>query len=276
MDVTGETDIAKSPYAGATANEIDWESAVDLQAAAQKWICHAISKTINLPEHALVDDVQKVYWRGWKAGCKGVTVYRDGSKSGVLIADTPSEKRTADGRPLEIVHSHAPKRPETLDCEIHTVKIGGTQWIVLVGLLKNRPYELFAGKAENLVLPKKAKGGKLIKIRRGVYDLHIGEDDDELIVKNVIKAFDNPEMAWTTRLISMALRHGIDCSYVQMQLDKDGLIADINKVLARVIKKYIVDGKKATGVACKACGSSNVVFAEGCLTCVDCGSSKCG
>jgi ribonucleoside-diphosphate reductase alpha chain len=276
MEVSGESDITLSPYNKATANEIDWEGAVMLQAAAQKWICHAISKTINLPNDAKVEDVQKVYWMGWKSGCKGITVYRDGSKSGVLVSDTEKEKRTSDGRPIEIVVSHAPKRPESLNCEIHNVKIAGQQWVVIVGMLKDKPYELFAGKAENLVLPKRAKEGKIIKIRRGVYDLHIGEGDDELIVKNIIKAFDNPEMAWTTRLISMALRHGIDCSYVQMQLDKDGLIADINKVLARVIKKYIIDGKLATGVACKSCGSSNVVFAEGCLTCVDCGSSKCG
>jgi ribonucleotide reductase alpha subunit len=278
MDVTGENDIAKSPYHGATANEIDWEAAVDLQAAAQKWICHAISKTTNLPNSATKEDVDKVYRRGWKTGCKGITVYRDGCRSGVLVAVDAKEndkKETLDGRPTEIKQTHAPRRPDSLPCEIHHVSIKGTKWVILVGLMGGKPYEMFAGAADSLVLPSKLKAGEIRKVKNGAYSLHVPTgEEDEIVVKNIVTTFDNAESAWATRMISMSLRHGVDVEFIVTQLSKDGAITDINKVLSRVLKKYI-DNDKSPMTKCKDCGSSNVMFAEGCLTCKDCGSSKC-
>lgn len=274
MEITGKSDVEQSPYNKATANEIDWEAAVDLQAAAQKWVCHAISKTTNLPNSASKADVDRVYRRGWKSGCKGITVYRDSCRSGVLVAADVGPKTDSDGRPTEIQPTHAPKRPETLPCEIHHVTVKGIKWVILVGLMNGKPYEIFAGAAENLILPSKLKGGFIKKIKHGTYSLHLPDGEEELVVKNIVNTFDNPESAWATRMISMSLRHGVNVEFVVAQLNKDGNITDINKVLSRVLKKYIADGA-TTGVKCKDCGSKNVMYAEGCLTCKDCGSSKC-
>lgn len=276
MEVTGKTDISESPYHMATANEIDWEAAVDLQAVAQKWICHAISKTTNLPNSASKEDVDKVYRRGWKSGCKGITVYRDGCRSGVLVAVDNSPKKEKDGRPEAIVPTHAPKRPDSLPCEIHHVTVKGVKWVILVGLMEGKPYEMFAGAAENLILPSKLKTGIIKKVKNGTYSLHVptGDEGEEFVVKNIVNTFDNPESAWATRMISMSLRHGVGVEFIVTQLGKDGNITDINKVLSRVLKKYI-DESAAGNVKCRDCGSKNVVYAEGCLTCKDCGSSKC-
>lgn len=277
MEVTGETDISKSPYAGATANDIDWEASVDLQAAAQKWICHAISKTCNIPNNAPKELVDKIYMRAWEKGCKGFTVYRDGCRSGVLVAES-APKKDNQGRPTQITPVHAPKRPHILDCEIHQATVKGSKWTVFVGMLEDKPYELFAGASDKLSLPAKCKVGKIAKIKQGQYDLHVDIGDDEpLIIKDVVNVFNNPESAWATRMISMSLRHGVEVDFVVEQLNKDGGIADANKVLARILKKYIPDGTKVKSSAkCLSCGSSNLVYAEGCLTCLDCGSSKCG
>ena len=276
MMVTGKHDITQSPYQGATANEIDWGAAVDLQAAAQKWVCHAISKTINLPSTATKEDVHKVYWRGWKSGCKGMTVYRDGCRSGVLVSADEVKKSETDGRPPAIQTTHAPKRPEVLPCDIHHVTIKGTKWVILVGLMNTVPYEMFAGSAENLILPSKLKAGNIRKIKHGTYSLHVpsGDDGEEFVIKNIVNTFDNPESAWATRMISMSLRHGVGTEFVVEQLNKDGNITDINKVLSRVLKKYIADGT-TSHAKCRECGSKDVVYAEGCLTCKGCGYSKC-
>jgi len=279
MDVTGKSDISQSPYHQATANEINWEAAVDLQAAAQKWICHAISKTTNLPSSATREDIDKVYRRGWKTGCKGITVYRDGCRSGVLVsADEGKAKNTdidADGRPTKVQPTHAPRRPDSLPCDIHHVTVKGVKWVILTGLMHGSPYEIFAGAAENLVLPSKLKTGTLNKVKNGTYSLHLPSDDGELIVKNIVETFDNPESAWATRMISMSLRHGVDVEFIVTQLNKDGNITDINKVLSRVLKKYINE-EAPTSAKCKDCGSKDVMYAEGCLTCKNCGGSKCG
>lgn len=277
MTITGENDISKSPYAKATANEIDWEASVDLQAAAQKWICHAISKTCNIPNDAPKELVDKIYLRAWEKGCKGFTVYRDGCRSGVLVSDNASAKDSS-GRPVQITPVHAPKRPKEVPCEIHHATVKGSKWTVCVGMLGNKPYELFAGASDKLSLPNKCKSGKMVKIKQGQYDLHVDIGDDEpLIIKDVVNVFNNPESAWATRMISMSLRHGVEVDFVVEQLNKDGGITDANKVLARILKKYIPDGTAVKSSArCLSCSSSKLVYAEGCLTCLNCGSSKCG
>jgi ribonucleoside-diphosphate reductase alpha chain len=277
MDATGETDLTKSPYYQATANDIDWEAAVDLQAAAQKWICHAISKTTNLPSTATKEDIHNVYWRGWKSGCKGITVYRDGCRSGVLISNDEASPTDADGRPKQIIPSQAPLRGEVLPCEIHHAQIKGVRWTILVGLLNGQPYELFVGHAENLRIPDKFKVGEIVKIKKGVYDLHVDVGADEPIVfGNISNTFTNSESAWATRIVSAALRHGCPIEFLTEQLSKSGNVSDINKVIARLLKKFIKDGQVVkSNEVCQSCNSSNLVYEEGCLRCLDCGSSKC-
>jgi ribonucleoside-diphosphate reductase alpha chain len=274
MKITGETDITKSPYWGATANEIDWEAGVRLQAAAQKWICHAISRTTNVPETISKDDIEKVFWSGWKNGCKGLTVYRDGCRTGVLVSNT----NAGEIRPTAITPTQAPKRLEQMACEIHHAQIRGIKWTILIGLLENQPYEIFVGHSEDLSLPAKYKFGQIEKIRSGKYNLLVDIGGEEpLIIGNITNTFANSESAWATRLISAAMRHGTPIDFLVEQLQKDGMVTDINKVIARLLKKFIKDGTKVrSNLTCGGCSGNNLVYEEGCVRCVDCGNSKCG
>jgi len=274
MDTTGKTKIEESPYYGATANEIVWETAVDLQAAAQKWVCHAISKTINLPADVTIDDVKKVYWRGWKKGLKGVTVYRDGCRSGVLV-------RTPEDNPSFRTHS-APKRPEELDCHIHHASIKGEAWTILVGLFNDRPYEVMGGLQKYIEIPKKYKKGTIIKhhykTKNSRYDLKIGKNGDEILIKGIVSVFDNPNHAGFTRTISLALRHGAPIQYIVEQLQKDTEMDmfSFSKVIARVMKSYIKDGTVPGKTACENCSAEGtLVYQEGCVMCTSCGHGKC-
>jgi|LWDU01.1.fsa_nt_gi ribonucleoside-diphosphate reductase alpha chain len=276
MEITEQSDVEESPYFGATANEIDWESAVDLQAAAQKWVCHAISKTINLPSDASVEDVKKVYWRGWKKGLKGVTVYRDGCRSGVLVADT-------DGETRQFQTHKAPKRSSSLECEIHHTTIQGQAWTILVGLMDDRPYEIMGGLRQYIEIPRKYKFGELVKIpyksKDSRYDLVVGNDGDQLVIKDIVRMFDNPNHSAFTRTISLALRHGAHIQYVveQLQKDREADMFSFAKVVARVLKKYIANGTKASTHTCENCSTDgSLVYQEGCVMCTSCGHGKCG
>ena len=269
--------VSHSPYSGATANEIDWRAKVKLQAAAQKWICHAISNTTNLPADIDVETVKDIYMMGWELGCKGVTVYRDGSRSGVLVStDDNTEELTIDSR-------HAPKRPETLDCEIHHTTVKGERWVVLVGLLDGKPYEVMGGQAELIEIPKKYSMGKLTKrsykTTSNKYDLAFGEAGSEVVIKDVVSVFDNPNHAGYTRTISLALRHGAPVQYLveQLQKDKEMDMFSFSKCIARCLKKYIEDGSKASVNVCTNCNSEDtIIYQEGCQTCTACGYSACG
>lgn len=290
MDVTGKTDeqIQESPYWGGTANDINWVKKVDLQAAAQKWICHSISNTTNIPNDTSVEVVKDIYMRGWETGCKGVTIYRDGCRSGVLVADTKPEEKSDDSQPSKLTENHAPKRPKELPCDIHRINVKGSEgpesYLVLVGLLDGKPYELFCGLSSHVEVPKKVKTGHLVKNgkRDGVstYNLSIPVgDDDSLIFKDVVNLFDNPNHGAFTRTISLSLRHGVPVSYIveQLQKDKHSELQSFSRVLARVLKGYIPDGtKSASDKKCGSCGvEDGLVYQEGCLTCKSCGSSKC-
>ena len=278
MDVTGLTEIESSPYNLATANEINWESAVDVQAAAQNWVCHAISKTINLPNDVTVDDVKKVYWRGWKQGLKGVTVYRDGCRSGVLVS---SETSKESEETIKIVN--APKRPETLECDIHRAQVKGEVWTVLIGLLDGKPYEVLGGKSEYIEIPSSYDTGRITKrVRKTMpskYDLHFGDNGSEIVVKDIVKVFDNPDYAGFTRVLSLALRHGAPINYIVEQLlkDRDADLFSFARVISRVLKKYINDGTIPGGSRnCPECGAENSLkYQEGCVACTSCGYSKC-
>jgi ribonucleoside-diphosphate reductase alpha chain len=274
--------VPHSPYAGATANEINWVSKVDMQAAAQQWVCHAISNTTNLPADIDIETVKQVYMRGWERGCKGITVYRDGSRTGVLVATPEEVKGTRDSS--EIVISAAPKRLEKLSCDIHQANIKGEAWTIIVGLLSGRPYEIMGGLSEYVEIPRRHQTGIIKKrTRKSVpskYDLIVGTNGEEFVINDVVKVFDNPNHSAFTRTISLALRHGAPVQYMveQLQKDKDADLSSFSKVIARCLKKYIADGTKVSnGVFESACCESpNVIYQEGCATCINCGVAKCG
>jgi len=255
----------KSPWYGSTANDIDWVKRVEIQGVIQKYITHSISSTINLPENVKEEEVSKIYMESWKEGLKGITVYRDGSRSGVLVSTDAKKKEGFE-------YHDAPKRPSELSCDIHHPTIKNTKYTVIVGLLDNKPYEVFAIPFE---VVKGYKNGFLSKSKSGVYNLIASLDEKSTIHTDVTGNMSDTEAA-LTRLISTSLRHGADIKFIVEQLNKThGDLFSFSKVIARVLKKYIPDGAKST-VKCQDCGSENVIFQEGCMTCQDCGSSKCG
>ena len=249
-----------SPWYGSTANDIDWVKRVEIQGIIQKYITHSISSTINLPNDVTEAEVAEIYMESWKKGLKGVTVYRDGSRSGVLVS-TENTNKSRD----EFSYVDAIKRPKELDAEVHLTRVGGIPYYIVVGLLNNKPYEIFI---ENRELPQGK--GRMIKQSRGNYKF-VQEGYEKIITAEM-----TDEQAAITRLASTSLRHGVDIKFLVEQLQKTpGDLFSFTKGLARVLKKYIPDGAKST-IKCNDCGSSNVIFEEGCNSCKDCGSSKCG
>lgn len=272
MDVTGKSydDVESSPYFNATSADVDWIASVDIQAAAQKWVEHSISKTCNLPADATKELVAQVYMRAWEKGCKGFTVYRDGCRQGVLVQEKPKFQQYK-----------APKRPQELSCNIHHVQVRGETWTILVGLMEGKPYEVFGGLSKYVVIPKKYTKGTIIKHDRktmnSVYDLRI-ENGDDLVIKDIANQFDNPNYSHATRLISLALRHGAKIQYVVEQLskEKDADMFSFTKCIARVLKSYIEDGTATTMYKqCEQCGGTKFAYQEGCIACTSCGWSKC-
>lgn len=259
-DITGETDITKSPYYGLTLDSmqdnIPWQAHVQIQASAQKWICHSISKTLNLPKNVTEDVVSEAFLMAYETGCKGFTIYREGSRDGVIVSkDTTNSK---------ITKTQAPKRPKTLPCDIHHVKIKGQDYYVLAGLLNEDIYEVFVTKTG---IDKGWKNGKIVKVKKGHYQLQC---EDKTI--NIDHINDEYEEA-ITRLVSTSLRHGSDIKYVIEQLGKvNGAITNFAKSIARALKHYVPDSISNEG--CPECGA-NLRRSEGCLSCT-CGYSKCG
>jgi ribonucleoside-diphosphate reductase alpha chain len=276
-EVTGNKDLSQSPWAGATSAEISWTARVELQAAAQKHVCHAISSTINLPEEATEAQIAEIYETAFRSGCKGITVYRDKCRDGVMIKEEkakpevpyePSEVKMEQ----KIIKTHAPKRPNTLKCDVHHIKVTGQEYFVIVGLWADgTPYEIFAGK--NGHLPKEVKHGEVIKKKRGEYTFTFeGISKFENVSKHVT---DDQEAI--TRLLSSNLRHGADISFLVQQLEKvNGRMDGFAKALSRALKKYLKDGTKVYGETCGSCGSASIERREGCITCMSCGWSKCG
>lgn len=253
------------------SNKIDWRQRVKIQGVIQQYIDHSISSTINLPSGTTPETVSDLYVLGWQLGLKGITVYVDGSRDGVLITDKPKE--TLD------FHQHdAPKRPEKLDCDIHHVTIKGEKWTVLIGLLNGKPYEIIGGENKLIELPRSEKKGMIVKVpitkTKSRYDLVVGE----LVIKDVVSAFDNPNYSAFTRLLSLSLRHGAPINYVveQMQKDETADMFSFSRSIARVLKGYVVDGTKAKGQkTCPECSSTDLVYQDGCVTCSSCGWSRC-
>ncbi len=268
-----ESIIAKSPYFKATANDIDWVAKVKMQGAIQKWVDHSISVTINLPANVKEELVSELYLTAWKSGCKGATVYRDGSRSGVLITGKPETR------------AERPKRPKVLDCDVIRFNISEEKWVAFVGLKDSRPYEIFTGLADEEIfpIPKSIVKGQIIKIKsddgKTRYDFQY---TDKYGYKKTIGGLSHmfkPEFWNYAKLISGVLRHEMPIADVvnlvqSLKLDSESINNWKNGV-ERALKKYIPNGTKAKGT-CGECGSHNLVYQEGCLICKDCGSSKCG
>lgn len=281
MEVTGKTEVDDScPYVGATSNDIDWLKSVEIQAAAQKWICHGISKTCNLPSDASKELVSDVYLEAWRRGCKGFTVYRDGSRTGVLVSDDEA----SDSEESKFETHNAPKRPLELKCDIHHVTIKGEKWTILIGLLDGKPYEIMGGLSKFVELSKKHKHGLIIKkpfkTKPSVYSLITGEVDDEFLIEDIVSTFENPNHSAFTRILSLSLRHGAPIHYMVEQLEKGDRGMDLfsfSKVIGRVLKKYIKDGTVPGGSKdCPECGApDSLVYTEGCVICSSCGMGKC-
>lgn len=272
FDATGES---KLPEFFTESDQIDWLRRIEIQAAIQKNIDHAISSTINLPKGTPTDVVSELYLEAWKQGLKGVTIYVDGSRTGVLVTNEDANS--------EVFPQHAaPKRPETVECDIHHTTIKGEKWVVLVGLMDDKPYEVLAGEASMIEIPKRYVKGTLsktnFKTKNNRYDLTFGFNGDSITVKDVVKAFDNPTDASFTRMISLGLRHGAEVKFMveQLQKDKESDMFSFSKCIARILKSYIKDGEVPSDKTCTECGSDALVYQDGCVTCTACGYAKCG
>ena len=284
MEATGLEKVEDSPYWKARANDVDWAASVDLQAAAQKWVCHAISKTCNLPKDVSVDLVKQVYERAWSAGCKGFTIYRDGSRSGVLVTET---SKTEKGD-VSFAEHHAPKRPSELKCKVMHTTVKGERWTFFVGVFEDKPYEIMGGLSKLISIPRRVKEGKIVKhngpsnpVAR--YDFHYDYEkgaEEETVIRDINKVFENATEAAFTRTLSLALRHGTPVQYVVEQLlkgsEKDDDLFSFSRAVSRVLKSFIADGTKASEKKCTVCSSTDLVYQEGCVTCTACGNSKCG
>jgi len=235
---------------------------MDSQAAAQRNICHSISSTLNLPNNVSVEEVANIYETAWQEGLKGITVYRDGCRTGVMV--------NKKDKPPSITKTEAPKRSKELFCDIYHASVKGQEYIVCVGLFDNEPYEVFAGK--NGQVSKSIKSGIIRKAKRGCYQLLSA--DNQVILESIID-LETPEEEAMTRIISTALRHGADISFIVHQLEKTkGELTSFAKSVARTLKKYVKDGTKVSGEECEKCGDK-LIRQDGCILCKSCGFSKC-
>lgn len=274
--------IAKSPYHKATSNDVDWVKKVEMQGRVQKHIDHSISVTVNLPNDVTEELVGKVYKTAWESGCKGVTVYRDGSRSGVLIATT-EKKAENNNSEISFSDNHAPRRPEKLICEVLRFQNNLEEWIAFVGMLDGRPYEIFTGRRDGFMgIPNEVKAGYIIKVKNDESSRYDFQYEDKygykVTVEGLSRSFDKEYWNYA-KMISGVLRHGMPLLNVvdlvsSLNLREDTLNTWKNGV-TRVVKKFIPDGTKSKN-ECPECHQDTVFFAEGCLSCSNCGHSKCG
>ena len=296
--------VAKSPYYKATANDVDWLMKVRMQGAIQKWVDHSISVTVNLPNDVDEALVNKLYIEAWKSGCKGCTIYRDGSRSGVMIAASKKERKEAvvqnvaaekiaDGADTELKDGSCvppqvtERRPHELECDVVRFQNNKEKWVAFVGLLNGHPYEIFTGlqdDEEGIVLPKTVTHGKIIKQTNGDgthrYDFQFeNKRGYKTTVEGLSEKF-NPEYWNYAKLISGVLRYRMPIDHViklvgSLQLN-DQSINTWKVGVERALKKYITNGTTAVGQKCPVCGQETLVYQEGCLICTNCGASRCG
>jgi len=283
MEITGETDISKSPYFGSTAPEIDWVKRVKMQASVQKYVTHSISSTINLPNDVSLDEVSNIYLEAWKQGTKGITVYRDGSRSGVLVSAEEKKGDTLEN--VEFKETKAPSRPQRLDAKVVRFQNNKEKWIAVVGLLKGRPYEIFTGKTEDVFnMPAAVEYGWVIKTRKedgsSQYDFQYEDKEGYKVTMGGLSRSFEKEFWNYAKLISGVLRHGMPLHYVVDLIGKMNLYdKNINtwkSGVVRALKTFIADGTKISDHLCGECGDEGLIYEEGCLKCVSCGYSKCG
>ena len=263
-----ELEYKKSPYYNSTASDINWEKRVLIQSILQKYTTSAISTTLNLPENTTEETVYNIYMQSWKSGLKGQTIYRENSRSGVLVKE---ENKISE----KISKNSAPKRPILLPCKVSHFVIKGMRYYTIVGLLNNEPYEIFTGiNSDNdgeLIIRKNIDYGNVKKEARGKYILI--HEDEKIVLTN---GHNDSTADALTRLISTSLRHGVDISFIVDQLEKTkGEMISFSKVLGRTLKKYIKDGTKVSGDTCPSCGGTHLVRENGCKTCKDCGYTAC-
>lgn len=275
--------VKKSPYYKATSNDVDYLKKVKMQGNIQKWVDHSISVTINMPNEVTEELVGELYMEAWKAGCKGVTVYRDGSRSGVLIANTENKSKEKE---LQNTLSVPTVRPQVLEADIVRFQNNKDKWIAFIGLIDERPYEIFTGLADDedgILIPRWVNNGLIIKNRdaegNSRYDFQYkNKRGHKTTIEGLSYKF-NPEYWNYAKLISSTLRHSMPIEKVvdlinSLQLDE--AINTWKNGVARALKHYIPDGTEVKKQKCLNCNSTNLIYQEGCLTCKDCGSSKCG
>jgi ribonucleoside-diphosphate reductase alpha chain len=278
--------VKKSPYYHATANDVDWHEKVKMQGAIQKWIDHSISVTINLPANVSEDLVNELYVEAWKCGCKGCTVYRDGSRSGVLIASTPKKKEEdpCECQPPVVTEV----RPKSLECDVVRFQNNKEKWVAFVGLLDGYPYEIFTGVLDDedgIALPKTVVKGQIIKNldenggKR--YDFQfVNRRGYKTTIEGLSEKF-NKEYWNYARLISGVLRYRMPLNNViklvgSLSFPNNESINSWKNGVERALKKYVMDGAEAKGQVCPNCGQETLVYQEGCLICKNCGTSRCG
>ncbi len=282
--------VAKSPYYKATSNDVDWLNKVKMQGAVQKWVDHSISVTINLPNDVSEDMVNKLYVEAWKSGCKGCTVYRDGSRSGVLVSLKNEKKKTIENAapsPADENGFVTHKRPIELDADVVRFQNNKEKWIAFIGLIDGKPYEIFTGIAdddEGIFCPKSVSKGKIIKVidenGQKRYDFQfVNKRGFKTTIEGLSEKF-NPEFWNYAKLISGVLRYRMPIAQVLKlvgSLELDNQSINTWKVgVERALKKYLPNGEKASGQTCPNCGQESLVYQEGCLICTNCGTSRCG
>ncbi|MBL4939834.1 MAG: adenosylcobalamin-dependent ribonucleoside-diphosphate reductase [Lutibacter sp.] len=283
MEVTGKTDIKESPYNGSTAPEIDWAKRIEMQALVQKYTTHSISSTINLASDVSVETVGDIYIESWKKGLKGITVYRDGSRSGILVANDDNKKSKKEDCYAETIF---PKRPKTIEAKVVRFQNDYDKWVAVVGLINNRPYEVFTGKIEDaFLLPTWLEQGWVIKNRddegHSRYDFQfLDKQGYRVTLEGLSRTFDQEYWNYA-KLISGVLRHGMPIQYVVDLIQNLNMYDDnINtwkNGIARTLKQFVEDGTQAADKKCPDCGDpEGLIYEEGCLKCISCGHSKCG
>lgn len=279
--------VAKSPYNKATANDIDWHEKVKMQGEIQKWVDHSISVTINLPSDVTEDLINELYMEAWKAGCKGCTVYRDGSRSGVLVSTQKEKKKVEAPVHTGFEERHVLKRPIELEADVVRFQNNKEKWIAFVGLIDGRPYEIFTGLADDedgIFCPKSVSKGKIIKAidenGNKRYDFQfINKRGYKTTIEGLSDKF-NPEYWNYAKLISGVLRYGMPIDQVMklvggLELNSES-INTWKMGVERALKKYLPEGTKAKGQKCPNCGQETLIYQEGCLICTSCGTSRCG
>jgi ribonucleoside-diphosphate reductase alpha chain len=271
--------IEQSPYYKSTSADINWVNKVTMQGDIQKWVDHSISVTVNIPENATEDLVSEIYLKAWESGCKGMTIYREGSRSGVLVSNTKKEEKG------HFIDSRAPERQKTIEADVIRFQNNYEKWVAVIGKIDNKPYEVFTGKAEDFYLPPYVESGWVTKIKRTEttrtrYDFEFKDRQGYRITIPALSRSFEQEFWNYAKLISGVLRHGMPLAHVvglisNLTFPEDNINTWKNGVV-RALKRYVPDGTEAIDKTCPECKEEAVVYEDGCLICKSCGHTKCG